>query len=215
MNFLCLSINFIALFAASAFVAAAELKVRNSAIVQFKELVVEPSLNGCYALVIGDANAKGRIPTITVKESEVLNFEKNSETFSAVDYFRFVLVKPENISVEFKWNKPIQRSFEEILADCDFDDSYVTFVGSNWEIVPLVPKQKQELDKIYDLISSIASNNPENILDGDKIESMVRVLGVWICQKYGHSGMIYVADKNYKFTVFLCNAWDGIGVFMN
>ncbi len=129
MNILSVALALTTLF--SVISAASEIRVCNKHIVEFKDLVSAAYLNGTHGLVLADANEDGRYPTMTVRESEVLNFTP-SKRFSAAKYFKTVLVNPANITKDFEWNKPRERTFDEILNNTIIAGNFVS-IGSNWD----------------------------------------------------------------------------------
>lgn len=197
---------FLSLFAAALFPLFATLalgsNITSKPFAKIQGLVKDTRFNDSIALVLGEVNEKGRIPVLTIPAA----FDPSRDE----DPFAQFLIKPENL-VKFAWKRPVQRSIDEILADSLFSESVVR-IGSNWKKVDL-SEHREEFMRIAVFLWKLCGRNPGKLLDEGEIESKARVIGAWICQKYGFHGMVEVANTISFMTPEISRAWSGISVF--
>ena len=87
-------------------------------------------------------------------------------------------------------------------------------MGSSWVATPLTEDNMKLLDNVVLLLRNLCESNPERFLSDAAVEARLRVIGAWIYQKFSHTGMVYVAEKNRAMKPFIERAWDRIGVWM-
>ena len=168
-------------------------------------------VNGAYSAILKtpEETGNGRTQVLAVVESKVLAFDPAStEDFSSADYFFNALVKPENLNT-FNWNRPQQRPTDEIISEMLAGRSV-----SNWITTPLSPEDLEVLDCVTVLLWKICKEDYVNILRNAGIIRRFRVIGAWICQNYGHAGMVYICENDRRMHEYIERVWNGIGVWM-
>ena len=208
--------NFLSIFVAvatfiSCAAAASSLEIRDRKFSQITGLTMAAHLNGTYAMVTGPVKANGRVPILAILESNVSGFDVRTDTapFSPEKYFTEALIKKENL-VDFDWAEPKQRTMAEMMSSYESTGSF----GSNWVDTPLTEDNKKFLGNVALLLWNLCESDPERFLSDAAVEARLRVIGAWIYQKFSHTGMVYVAEKNRAMKPFIERAWDRIGVWM-